>query len=513
MYKCNTNKLIKLILICAIIVILIVMFLDGSNNEKNTRSVKIGEEYINVFETEDASYLFLPSFVGEDDIDWNNINNKNDIVQMSSSNIPSMFIRTRSGDINLLYSGETKQEIGTVVTYNADGREDYSGSIKIRGRGNYSWNNWDKKSITVDISNKVSLLGEAAGDNYALIANASDATLIRNEIARRMEEAIDLDYAMTGKFLDLYIDGDYMGVYYLCPTVSVSADRVNIANLEEEMDRVYYKSDYTRFEVYETPDMKGWNLPEEIEDYTGGYILEREFLERYELEYADMGSGIQTDLGECFVVKSPKYCSKQQINYLYNFLNETETAINSFDKINHQTNKRIDDYIDIESFAKWYLINEITKNYDAGISSTYIYKDSDNSDGRLKMATGWDYDMSMGNYLDWMIYNSQDANGITRLRATSESCNWFSRLYEYDEFYNIVAELYNEKMIDCLNELIDKKIDNYKQLLKSSSNMDAIRWNDMYINEKYVVGSDLAYDELKEYLEVRKEYLQKQWCE
>lgn len=326
-----------------------------------------------------------------------------------------------------------------------------------------------------------------------------------------MEKAVGLKYSFEGKFVDLYINGDYMGNYYICPTLQICDERIDITSLEESMDKLYSKTDYKGFDVYETPTIKGWNLLEEVEDYTGGYLFEREFIERYETEYSENKSGFECPSGECFVIKSPKYCSKTQINYIARFVKEAEAAICAEDGINTDTGLSYNDYIDLDSFAKWYLVNEFTKNYDAGVSSAYYYKDSALVDDKIGMASGWDYDMSMGNYLEWMEYYNESAEGITRLNIADSSSNWYARLYEKQEFKNLVGQIYHEKLIPYIDNLLEKEITCYQNNLLNSSKMDAIRWKKMYENEEYIVGQEEAYESLKAFIKDRRDYFNLEW--
>lgn len=512
MYQEKTKKRIKLIFIfISIFLLTLIVYIDCKGNNSKS-SVYVKDQLINLFKSNDAEYLFLPSGVEESDINWSMEAAYKNPVVMHSSNIASVFLTTRSGSMDKIYNDSSYSETGKITVLNENGSKDYSGALKsIKGRGNYSWTNWDKKSFTISVGGSDSLLGLESGGKYALVANASDATLIRNEIARQLEARLGMEYTFLGRFIDLYINGDYMGNYYLCPTLCIDEGRINVTDLEQQMDRMYSKTDYTGYAVYETPDMKGWNLPDEPKDITGGYLLEREFIERYELEYSSMGSGLETDNGECFVVKSPAFCSMNQINYLYSLMNEVEKTIYSPDGINSDTGKALEDYIDIESFAKWYLAGEITKNYDAGISSTFIYKDSDLIDGRLKMASGWDYDMSLGNYLDWMEYYYQDPTGLTLNHSTGSASMWGISLYDNDLYRRFVVDIFYEKALPYLDELLSVDIDDYQKYLADSTSMDAIRWKDMYIQNGYTVGDTQYYEELKNFIRIRRDYLSACW--
>lgn len=494
--------LFKICVALASLVVVILLMIVDSEGYGQPEVVKIDKERVKIFEQEGARYLFLPAFVAEDNIQLSD-NQRDNLIVMKSENIPAVFITTKSGTLSKIYEDSNYRESGRIAIYTPDGEVNYAGPLhKFGGRGNYSWANWDKKTFSIDIGDSKKILGLNNGGKYALVANASDSTFIRNDIARQMEMAIGMDYTFEGEFIDLYVNCEYMGNYYLCPTLSVGENRIAIENLEEKMNRIYSKSDYSRYDIYETPVIKGWNLEHEPEDITGGYLFEREFIGRYETEYGINPSGFKTSRGECFVVKSPKYCSKDEINYIANYVQDVEDAI--YDE------QDIGEYIDINSVAKWYVVNEVTKNYDAGVSSAFFYKDSDTADGKLKMASGWDYDMSMGNYLDWMEYAGIEPEGLTKLYGAESSSEWYSRLYDNKEFNQTIRDNYHV-LENYLDWMIDEEIDGYYRMLYKSAQMDSVRWKTMYDEKGYHPAEKADYDYLKDYLRRRANYLSAEW--
>lgn len=502
----------KIITLVVSIVILGALLVIRSSGEKIELNLRVGNETINIYENEDDSYLFLPSHADVNEVKQKRLVKATNPVVMKSENIPSIFITTKSSDINTIYSDKNYKEPGKMRVYSIDGDLIAKGGLKyIKGRGNYSWNSWDKKSFTLCFDKEICICDLPAGQNYALIANASDPTCLRNEIGRQLEQRLNIAGSSPGLFLDLYIDGNYMGNYYLAPAVEIGKDRIDIADLEATMKEIYKKTNVDSINIYETPEKKALNLPQNPSDITGGYVVEREFVERYKTEYGENKSCFVTTGEEHFVVKSPKYCSVAEIEYISNYFDEVEKALMSEDGINPDTGKYISEYIDMESFAKWYLVEEVIKNYDAGVSSTYYYKDSNLVDGRLKISTGWDFDMSLGNYLDWMEYSKEDYKNLTKLGTVASSTSWFVRLYDREDFQEILREEFQKVVIPYVNELNDSGIAAYYNMLKPSTSMDAIRWKDMYISNDYMIGDRAEYDYLADFLKSRQDYLSKIW--
>ena len=125
--------------------------------------------------------------------------------------------------------------------------------------------------------------------------------------------------------------------------------------------------------------------------------------------------------------------------------NDISKALSDKDR-NPDTGIHYSSYIDRNSFVKKYLVEEVSKNYDAGVSSSFYYKDKDVNGGRLCAAPGWDYDMSLGNYVEWMEEFSADPTGISELAFHTYASPWYTALYQKEDFY-AVAFLLSENMI------------------------------------------------------------------
>lgn len=85
-----------------------------------------------------------------------------------------------------------------------------------------------KKSYKIEFAKKQSMLGMPKDKDWALIANHYDKSLMRNFIAYRLSSALGAYYAPRCEFVELYLNGEYLGVYLLTETIKVSKNRVNI---------------------------------------------------------------------------------------------------------------------------------------------------------------------------------------------------------------------------------------------------------------------------------------------
>ena len=539
-----------------IVILICILFLGGlvymdnigKVDEKGIElSFVLEDEVINAWQGEGVYYLFLPSYASPDSVELSSYSTEFEITEeevlvmrggtlsglaegtmyeckttatkekftfyiMQSKNLPTLYIETDSGSIEEIWSDKQIEENGKMQIFDADGIQVYHGGLKgIRGRGNYSFSNYEKKPLAITTKEEVSLLGMGTGMKYSLISNASDPTLIRNELARNIEKSLDPEYTNEGRFVDLYVNGDYLGNYYLCENLEIGTERIGVTDLEEKMDLLYQKVNYDSLPAYETEYARAKNMEFNPEDITGGYLVEREFADRYKVEYAGNPSSFITTEMEHFIVKSPLYCSDEQIEYLADCFNKAETALLSEDGIHPQTGLSYENYIDVESFVKKYLVEEITKNYDGGISSSFFYKDSDMVDGRIKAAPIWDCDMSLGNYLDWMEYFSADPKGVSRLSLHVHASPWYEALYRKEEVYTMICEQYEKYAAPYLDTLVNETLDEYKEYLSASAAMNDIRWKCDLDNNEYYSDRDSEFEELKNFVASRKNFLDEVW--
>ena len=435
-----------------------------------------------------------------------------ELMILQSENLPSLFLDTSSGSLEKIHADKEHEEKGAFRLWDEEGNVLFSlGVTSFSGRGNTTFAGYEKKPYSLELKEEASLLGLPAGTEYVLFANASDPLLIRNDLSRRMEEVLGVEFAHRGRFVDLYINEIYQGNYYLVDRMEIGENKINILNMEGMMDLLYQQSNYEAIEVYETDTLKARLLSHNPNDITGGYLLEREYGDRYEHEYDIIGSGFITEGKEHFVIKSPRYCSKEQVEYLQDYVNQAEAAIMAENGLHPETGKSYQEYLDVNSFVRRYLVEEISKNYDAGVTSTFFYKKSEAEGGKLYFAPGWDYDMSWGNGVEWMEYHSNDPEGITELAFHEYASHWHTALCSREEFSKLIKEIYEKEASLFLEEVLGSILDEYKELLTPSALMDHLRWQEELVKNSNYVEWEEGFIQLKEFIRMRKVYLDEAW--
>ena len=407
------------------------------------------------------------------------------------SNIPNVYIETESGSLDAIHADKSHEESGLIEITDGLGVAVYDGVLDtIKGRGNSTWK-MEKKPYNIKLDKKTDLFGMGKSKKWSLIANHSDASLIRNAYIYYAAKMAGLDFVPEYVPCDVYINNEYQGQYILTTRVEVDKTRVDIENLEDANEEanpeIDVEEDCARGGYYGTyagliENTSKWiEMPNEPDDVTGGYILEMELANRY----ADEMSGFVTEMGQPFTMKSPEYASKAEIEYISDYYQRFEDAVLSENGKN-SLGEHYSDLIDVESFAEYYAFNEWTSNMDCGLTSTYLYKPSNDV---LYAGPVWDYDIALGNNggqrfgCDYenpeeftvcfgrqyrnTVFGSADVNAVPTL---------FNVLCNRQEFVTEVKKVWDSKLKNGI-ELVTKSMPAYVEMITDSAVMNAIRWN------------------------------------
>jgi uncharacterized repeat protein (TIGR02543 family) len=118
---------------------------------------------------------------------------------------------------------------GTFEISSENEDENLLANIRIRGRGNSTWS-FPKKPYQIKFDNKENILGMPKDKKWILLANYSDKTMLRNELAFDLSRFSDLDWTPESRFVELLINNEYLGVYQVVQKVEESPNRVNIGD-------------------------------------------------------------------------------------------------------------------------------------------------------------------------------------------------------------------------------------------------------------------------------------------
>ncbi len=402
------------------------------------------------------------------------------VTVMQSSPIPAIFINTESGDLTAIHKSKEVKEPGDMYMVNPDGSVEYDGNLKyIRTRGNSTFK-YPKKGYQIKLKSAAPLCGMAKDKTFILLANYLDRSGIRNRIGLDLARYSGA-YAFTVQCqpVDLYMNHAYVGCYLLTEKCEIDKDRLNITNLEsavEEMNDVPLESypvvGPTR---YRNGTSRAYQIPNEPEDITGGYMI----LGSNSNTYEKKPTGFVTKRGQAFIMQQPKYASVAQIAYVSGLMQQIENAIFAKDGRDPETGKHFSEFLDMKSFVNRYLQGEILCDHDAWRPT--FYKDSDAVDAKVYCGPVWDQDNILG--ISPKIGNP---NYLSIDREQKRDYYWFTRVVKHPDFREEMIKtyyaVYRHAYLILLGEETDEtgtllSVDAYTDEIRSSTLMDHTRWN------------------------------------
>jgi len=352
---------------------------------------------------------------------------------------------------------------------NVAGEAAVVGGLQIRGRGNSTWDLMPKKPYRLKLTDRQALLGMPSSRDWVLLANYSDKTLLRNAIAMELGTRLGMPWTSRSAFVELWLNGRYDGVYLLMENIKIAGDRVDIDELGED-------------------DV----APELI---SGGYLLE--------VDFRQDGHTIFSAIDNLPIVfQDPEEPAPAQEQYIRNYIDEFEAVLYSAGFADPTTGYAA--YIDVDSFIRWFIVNEVFRNRDANMwSSCWMYKPRG---AKLHMGPLWDFDIAAGNI-------NYDAAYMTSGWWVRDA-PWFSRLFQDPAFVARVREIWNDIKTDQLAAL-PQSIDTRAAALQQAQLNNFQRWpileNYVWPNNR-IPGSytgEIGY--FKEWLDARIAWMDSQF--
>lgn len=433
-----------------------------------------------------------------------------------SSPIAALFLETESGSMDYLHESKENYERGSYALIAENGDLYYSGSIEnIHCRGNASWEETQKKSYQIKLTEKKDFFGMGEDKQWLLIANAFDSTLLRNTIAFDIAKELGLAYTPEAEYVDVYANGEYIGNYLLTEKIEIDKNRINISDLEEQTEALNQTQSLGEYEFFMEQrgrlfSTKGYRIENNPADITGGYLLEIEMSDRYGLE----ASGFITSRMQPVVFNSPKYASYEQVAYIADRYQDFEDAVFSGDGYSPYTGAYFADYIDMDSFARKYLLEELTKNLDSAFTSQFFYKPDDSVSAKFFAGPAWDYDKAIAaSGITENGIDLHDPEGLYAATQTKDSDIWYA-LYQQDAFRELVIKIYQEELVQKVREITGGRVDAYEEMLMDSALNNAIRWQ-VFSEETTIEGKAGSYHEkvaeLGDFLNRRLDFLNQEW--
>ncbi|MBD5145242.1 MAG: spore coat protein CotH [Ruminococcus sp.] len=410
---------------------------------------------------------------------------------------------------------------------------------KVKVRGNWT-TSYNKKPLRIKFEKKQSMAGLNDGGeykNWLLLSEYKDFSMLRNRTAFQLAGEIlggDGYYAADSRLVEVYINGEYWGVYLLTEQQEINDGRVEITEAEKD----YAGTDIGYFLEYD------------------GYYYDEEPLQSFKVNYrndaelvpydgnggsgrkASPSAGGMNDVG--ITIKSDIY-SQEQHDFIANYVSNVydimyEAAYNNkafvmsddFKTISETTaltpKEAVEKVVDVRSLVDSYIIAELTCDADIYWSSFCMSADfGAGGSQKLRFEAPWDFDSALGNK-----DRCSDGSGFFAANIMFDvngefevMCNpWLMVLMNQDWYQELVkerwTEIYNSGAFDRAYETIASETERLEPAFtRNYDRWDNIRNNGARNELSYAAGAcstqKQAADYLKSWLESRVDFLDSQW--
>ena len=334
---------------------------------------------------------------------------------VNEGDLPKLELYLNDVTLDEFKNGEKETKYtGNVLRVDDNGRIFAFDNVEIKGRGNSTWTQV-KKPFQIKFGQKEDLLGLGRAKTWILLANIFDDSHVRNDVAYKIAEMLQMPFTGRGKFVELSVDGEWQGLYYLTNKVEISKNSVDI------------RDDY-------------------------GVLFELDNLWAGE-------EGYETSGGDRLVLKDAVFegDSAMLAEAVGDFLQDYEALEKAVVEGDFE---RASELIDMDSFVKYYLISEFSVDPDAYASSFYMYKNG--LEDKIYAGPVWDYDFAFGNkkwYPEaeegvYSPFRTMVRKDITMSGAEEGYSKLMYYLMDMPGFREIVARVFSEQMSGRKNELL-----------------------------------------------------------
>ena len=380
------------------------------------------------------------------------------------TNLPLLVINTENGEMPEGRDKTSKVRMNAVIIKEGNIHMKQTGTIKLRGNSSL---NSEKKPYLLNFDVKTTFLDMPCKDKkWTLIPNMYDKSLLRNFLGYKISFIFGLKFSPSCRYVDLILNSNYRGNYMICDKVEVKKDRINITEMDET--------------CVEEPEI------------SGGYLLS--------------GAGAQFDGGETF-----KTAKGITLAYEYPELDEIldvqkKYIKNKLDEIEEQCYNDNVENIDLESFVRYFLVEDFTANRDAIFNSFYFYKDRGSD--KIYFGPVWDFDLAFDNAMDMYPTNEKKNFAYKFCSSDGTTKTFVSKVLSNDVVLKKVKDTWNEMtntvftkeiMLDFLDEQI--------KYLNESQRLNFIKWDvlktRLFMEARCRGSFQAEADYLKKYIDER----------
>lgn len=323
--------------------------------------------------------------------------------------------------------------------------------LTIRGRGNSSFTGMPKSSMKIEFKDKQSLFGMPKDRDWALIANSADKTLLKNFITYKLAGWLGDDYTPRTRFVEVYLNREYLGVFLLTETVKVGKNRVNIS-----------KTDSTfLLELGSTP--KDGEV----------HVISR--------------------FGTNFTFRQPKQPSDSSKQLIRNQLIDWEYYLHDQ---RFTASNPVDRWLDVEDYLRYYWIQELSKNLDGAFRRSIFITWGKGE--KFRLGPVWDFDIAYGNWTADSLRHPRD----WYIRPSG----WNKSLLTDSAFWERAKDYWKENL--SLIQSINDSLDVFAEELSDAVKNEFKRWPVLENTENWTYKESYgshkeAVDSLKSWINQR----------
>lgn len=392
-----------------------------------------------------------------------------------SGKLPVLYINTDDPTASPDNSKETYLAATAYIVANGIGQYEDLGTktspkkLQVRGRGNWTFSGFHKKPYRLKFDKKEEPLGMDKSKHFILLALADDdlgmlTTPVGFELARKLGQP----FAPLTQPVELVLNGDYRGLYFLTDKIRVAKERVNIL---EQKDNV--------------------TNPDSI---SGGWLVE---LDNYDSDpHVDIALGDRT---MHVTYHTPEALSTTQENYLKGQWNAIANALCKDDAYDTEWEK----YIDIESLAQMFLTRELMRGEEGFNGSCYVYKDFGDST-KWKFGPAWDFgSYSSGRKADHYCFQGEFPAYI------------IDKAWKFKRFRTLAKKMWKDFYGTQYHDL-ETFVDSIANYIKEGIACDYDRWKDdtdvTGDGRMRITNDELAMAEtFKKWMREKADWLNKTW--
>ncbi|MBE6633034.1 MAG: hypothetical protein E7620_01685 [Ruminococcaceae bacterium] len=346
--------------------------------------------------------------------------------------------------------------------------ENAAAGIRLRGNSTLSK---PKKPYRIKFDSKRNLLGMNEGakcKSWVLLAEWFDASMIHNSTSLSLASEILTEYTSDWRYVNVYIDGIYQGVYLLAEQSQINENRVNIeeagADTENILSGYFFEQENSSEDPFLTIDVQSYQYT----NFLGESYVPHVRYFHFELKNDDT-TPEQEAFAKRYFQNVFKAIHMATYENCYMAIDENGYLVPSDAKTAEEAIRAL---IDVDSLARKYIHSELTCNWDDRQKSYYTHVDfSEGGTGLFTFSCPWDFDHA---FYRWKYYTYADTEEYFA------ACRnvWYVMLLNHDFIRERITEIWKEVYygtngFDSTLDMMLQITRNYEKDLR----IDAEMWN------------------------------------